>query len=121
MKKIISLFIAALLTMTIFTACSEKPVTVADIQGTWLNVVEGSVVTSTFVYTFNSDMTYTDSSESGSDVVSFTYDETGTYSLSGNTITLTDNYGSTTFEVKFEDGNMIWITEKGKERLFTRQ
>ena len=121
MKKIISLIISALFAVTLFAACSEKQISVSDIEGTWVNVVEGSVVTSTFVYTFKSDMTYTSSSTSGSEVITLSSDNEGTFSLSGSTITISDDYGSNSFTVKLENGEMIWITEAGKERLFTRQ
>ncbi len=121
MKKITAIIIAALSAMVLFAACSEKQITVADVEGTWLNIVEGSVVTNTFVYTFNTDKTYTVSFGVDTDVVSMNSDNVGEYSLSGSTITLIENSEVRSFEVEFEDGNMIWITEAGKERVFVRQ
>lgn len=111
----------ALFAIVMFTACSEKQLTVDDVEGTWVNVVEGPVVTNTFVYTFNRDMTYSKAFSIDTDVVSMDTDKTGEYSFSGSSITVTENSESITFKVKFEDGNMIWITEAGRERIFVRQ
>ena len=121
MKKAISVIISVLLAMAVFTACSEKQLTVDDVEGTWVNVVEGPVVTNTFVYTFNRDMTYSKVFSADTDVVSIGSDKTGVYSFSGSSITVTENSESITFKVKFEGEDMIWITEAGRERVFVRQ
>ena len=121
MKKVAVLFIAVLFSVMMFTSCSEKQITPADIEGTWINVVEGPVVTNTFVYTFNTDMTYSKIFSADTEVVSIGSDKTGTYSLSGSSITVTENSESITFKVKFEWEDMIWITEAGRERVFVRQ
>ena len=121
MKKFAAIIVAALFAVVVFTACSEKQLTAADVEGTWLNVVEGSVVTNTFIYTFNSDMTYSVVFSADTDVVSMGSENTGKYFFLGSTITITENSESRSFKVKFKDGNMIWVTEAGYERVFVRQ
>lgn len=122
MKKFFCVMLMIAFSAVSLSACGGKNVTVYDIDGTWENVMVGRVTTGTAVYTFKTDYTYTHTYSSSSEVISISTDEQkGTYSLSGNTITLKDDSESTSFEVEFRDGNMIWITDAGKERIFTRK
>lgn len=122
MKKLTIILAVALITLAVFTGCSEKKqLTAADVEGTWINVEVGSVVTNTFIYKFKLDMTYTVNFSADTEVVSLGSDKEGVYSLSGSTITITENSESRSFEVEFRDGDMIWITPAGVERVFKRQ
>ncbi len=122
MKKLIKIIMAAVFAAAVLTSCGKRDITVYDIEGTWENVIEGSTVTTTCVYTFRTDMTYIDSSVSSSEILSLGSEDEGTYSLSGSFITLTDSWGgSNTFEVSFDGDTMIFTTEEGVERIFTRK
>lgn len=122
MKRLIKILMAFVIAAAALTSCGKRDITVYDIEGTWENVIEGSVVTTTCVYTFKTDMTYIDSAVSSSEVVSLGSEDEGTYSLSGSFITLTDSWGgSNTFEVSFDGDTMIFTTEEGVERIFTRK
>ncbi len=121
MKKFTAVITAAVLAAAVFTACGKKDITAYDIEGTWENVYEGSVTTSTSIYTFKTDMTYTHSYTSSSDVVSIGTDDEEKYSLSGTTITIERDSDSVSYGVSFDGDDMIFTSESGTELIFKRK
>jgi len=128
-------FAAALLAALSFTACSDDdetnlPITPDNIVGTWQivhqegwEIYDGEKETWSEDYSNEDGWYWTISFDTNNSYVETEYDNgkvydmnNGTYSISGNTITLNDSYEPTTQEIKkLTESELIWTHKYADE------